>query len=213
MNRPWAAKDTQEFLHHSRGSGKGLEDEPGHLPQHPFLCPAMLGLLNLSLATHSLLKASHSAGNSALINLYVCNANHNMSEKMNLINLVWVLTQINHQTRAVQLYGVHGLSTVHFAPGKWTQCWDRTTEWKEISGSVTMTVWDEKTASLCLGKLLGETGRTLSSQARGIRLKIEILLSVLDTIVSPSWDVKNIYHCFLMVTKGLLSGPLPCHLY
>lgn len=46
-----------------------------------------------------------------------------MSEKINLTNLVQVHTQIIHQTRAVQLYGVHGLRIVHFAPGKWTQCW------------------------------------------------------------------------------------------
>lgn len=164
---------------------------PAPAPPPP---PCNAWLTQLDFGNSFFVKGSHSAGNSALINLYVCNSNHNMSEKINLTNLTWVLIQIIHQTWAVRLYGVHDLRTVHFAPGEWTQCWDRTTEWKEISGIVTMAVWHETTASLCLGELPAEAGRTLSSQARGIRLKIEILLSVVDTFFLLPETLKTIYH-------------------
>lgn len=57
-----------------------------------------------------------------------------------------------------------------------------------------MAVWGETTASLCPGELLGEAGRTLSSQARGIRLQREILLSVLATIFLLPEMLKTIYN-------------------
>lgn len=213
MHRPWAARDTREFLQHGWGSGKGLEDKPGHLPQLSFLHSAVLGLFNFSLANHSSLKGSHSAGNSALINLYFRNANHNMSEKINLTNLMQVLIQIIHQTWAVQLYGVHGLRTIRFALGKWTWCWDEI----RVKGSIRKCEHGCVRCDNCQALPKGTAGRGWQkSLFTSKRYKVEnrnLVVSLWHNF-SPSWDIKNhLPFCFLTATKGLLSGPLPCHLY